>query len=226
MILRPPTIEDLDNDSVIVFNRDALLQKQFDQDHVKGILMMQDEIKKIETKLAETKQQQVTDQAQLEKLRTERAKVSLKEGSGFVRVQRDKKLAELDQQIKDLDNALRFVPDNLKELEKQLAEAKEKFAAEARDELLNKQKEVTSQAKELSKQLVAQLKSACEINQQLQTVYDQYKQLHQLTKVDFLGAKFAEPSLGLLNYLYEFLRGELEEGKHCRMAPPGDLPPL
>jgi len=222
--IRPATTKDLDDDNVAILGqgqREALMQERNKQFHIKGVRRMKEAIKTIETKLAKIRQQQVTDQAELERLREKRARLFVEDSAKHVA-----RIAKLDEQIEKLRTFINGLPDVITVLEKQLAEAKKKFAAEARNELLNKQKEVTEQAKELSEQLVEQLRVAVDTNQKLQVAYSKYQQLHNLTKVDLLGANFAEPSLGLLEYLYSFLKSELTEGKHCRMAMPGGLPPI
>ncbi|MGB2864860.1 MAG: hypothetical protein WBC05_16150 [Sedimentisphaerales bacterium] len=207
-----PTTEDLDNPNIHFLNREPLLQERFQTEHKKGIKVMQNEIKKIKTKLAEIKRQQVTDQAGLERLREKRARLFVEDLT-----KHSKQIAKLDTDIEKLQTFITGLPDVITVLEGQLQTANAKFAAEARDELLNTQKKVTEQTTVLSKELVAKLKEAVETNQKLRQKYAEYKQLSDLTKIDFLGNKFAEPSQQMLDYLYGFLSGELQ-GKHCRLT--------
>jgi len=216
-----PTVEDLDDPNVMLLDREPLLQEQHRNDHVKGILIMQKAIAKIETKLTEIKKQQIDETTNLNQLREKRARLFVEDST-----KHSKQIAKLDADIDKLRTFITGLPDIITVLEKQLQTAKAKYAAEARNELLDKQKEVTKLCKELSKQLVAQLKVAVETNQKLQVVYRQYQNLYELTKIDFLGAMFAEPSLGLLEYLFGFLDGELNKGLHCRRSSSGGLPPL
>ena len=182
---------------------------------------MQNEIKKIKTKLAEIKRQQVTDQAELERLREKRAQLFVKDST-----KHSKQIAKLDTDIEKLRTFITGLPDVITVLEKQLQTANAKFAAEARDELLNTQKAKAKEVVNLGTDLVAKLKEAVESNQKLHTAYAQYKQIHDLTKVDLLGSKMCEPSNGMLDCLYGFLKGELEDGKHCRLTLPPPSPQI
>jgi len=211
--IQNPTVEDLD---IVEFvsqeQREALKQEDFRQLHIKGIMIMRKQIKKIEAKLAETKNQRIVNEKDLERIREQRARLFVKDSK-----KHKIEIAKLDTEIDKLRNFVANTPAVINVLERQLAEAKQKFAAEAKDELASQQKAVTSEALKLSKQLVAQLKAAVDTNQKLHTAYGQYKKLHDLTKSDSLGNHFAEPSIQMLGFLYGHLRGELEEGKHVRM---------
>jgi len=170
---------------------------------------MQKEIIKIQTQIAQTKKELNDNQAELEGLRMERAKVSLQKNQGA-------RLTELNKLIAQKHYDVDCAPDVIVELEKQLTEAKAVYAVEDRDRLLTQHKAAAEQAMKLSKQLVEQLRLACKTNKELHAAYARNKQLQEMTNMDFLGVRFAEPSAGMLEYLYGFLRGELEDGRHCR----------
>jgi uncharacterized phage infection (PIP) family protein YhgE len=208
----------LDDPNVIIFNREPLLQEQVKRDHVKGVRRMQNEIKQIEAKLAETKAKLIADESELTRLREQRAQLVVRSSKKHAA-----KIEELDTQIEKLRNFITNTPACIAVLQDQLQAAKAKYAAENRDALLNSQKEITKKAKELSKELVRLLAEAVKVNNKLQEAYSRYQSLHDLTKIDFLGSKFAEPSLGMLNYLYDFLKAELEEGKHERIVTAGEV---
>jgi len=208
-------MDDLDNDNAAILNRQPLKQEQFQRDHIFGVHKMKNDVQRLEAQIASAKKQQIDNTAELEGLRMERGRVSLQKNSAA-------KLTELNKLIAQKGYDAECAPAVITELERQLAEAKQKLATETRDELLNKQKDIAEQAKSLSKALVDRLKVAVEVNQQLHQVYAQYKSLADLTHQDFLGSHIAEPSNGMLDYLFSFLKGELEEGRHCRkeMSPP------
>ncbi len=214
--VRPPTLDDLDDDNVVLFNREPLVQRQFKQFHNKGVLIMQETIDKIVQKLSEVNNRLVGNQAELEGLRSQRAKLAIDDQK-----KNSVAIKQLDKQIDDLNRAIENAPPIIRELEEQLAEAQSKVAAENREQILNDQKTVAKEIESLSKGLVAKLKLAKEINDQLRQAYNQYNQLKEQTGANVLSVKSCEPSSQMLEYLYGFLKGELE-GRHCRvlLTPP------
>ena len=168
---------------------------------------MQKQIANLQAQIAKTKQKQSDNQTEREGLLQQRASL----------VVADKSTKEIDKQIAELRTAIDGTPAVLALYTKQLAEAKQKLAADNRDQLLNEQKQAAATALKLSKELVQLLAKAVGVNSELHAAYKRYQQLYDLTKVDLLGSHFAEPSNGLLEYLYGFLKAELEEGTHCRV---------
>ena len=218
-----PTVDMLDDDNITICDREPLLQERFHDDHVKGIRIMQEEIRKIRDKIDVLKESLENKKTYVEQYRTKRAAITTK---GDLTALNKRDVANIDCQIKKLQTAIVNIPSELQLLESQLAEAERKFAAEAREELLEKQKEITKQCQEASTALVGHLKLAVEANKNLRTAYDQYGELRKLTGVDLLGSKIALPSGEMLEYVYGFLKSEKEEGKHCRIILPSGCPQI
>jgi len=223
-IISDPTVDDLDNDNVTMFDRAPLLQQRFQNDHIRGIIAMQKEIKKIATKLTETKQQFDEAQKELQSIRAERAKVCLQKHTGALKTNWTKRLNDLDEKIRLLDNAVRFAPDVIKELERQLTEAKQKYAAEAREELLIKQQQDANEIVTLSKELVELLDKATRVNDQLFAAYDRHNALQKSTGENLIPVKACEPSRQMLKLVSETLHSECYEGKHTRRILAGEVP--
>ena len=218
-----PTTDMLDDPNITIVNREPLLQERFNDDHIRGIRIMQQEIKKIRDKIDVLKESLENKKTYVEQYREKRAAINTKDDLTALN-KRD--VANIDCQIKKLQTAIVNIPSEIQLLESQLAEAERKFAAEAREELLEKQKSLATEMQELSEHLVELLAEAVEANKNLRTAYDQYGELRKLTGVDLLGSKIALPSGEMLEYVYGFLKGELENGQHCRTILPAGCPQI
>jgi len=150
------------------------------------------QIAKLEANIAKTKKKLIDDSAELEGLLTQRAQFIVD----------GKNVKHIDQQIAELRTNIDGMPSVIDIYQKGLVEARRKLAVEDRDKLLDNEKVAVAKAMKLSRQLVAQLAAAVDTN----------KELH----VAYLGDHFAEPSHGMLEFLFGFLKGELKDGIHCR----------
>jgi len=164
------------------------------------------QIAKLEANIAKTKKKLIDDSAELEGLLTQRAQFIVD----------GKNVKHIDQQIAELRTNIDGMPSVIDIYQKGLVEARRKLAVEDRDKLLDNEKVAVAKAMKLSRQLVAQLAAAVDTNKELHVAYVEYKKLHEMTNVDLLGDHFAEPSHGMLEFLFGFLKGELKDGIHCR----------
>ena len=181
-------------------------------DRAKGAAKMLAEKVRIEKQLADLQKKKADSQIELEKLRGERAKITLSNKNGKL----DKELSQLNNKIAQLNFDIDAGPDVVKVLETSLAAATAKIAAENRDATLDAQKAAAKQCQDLSEKLVKQLEVANGTNEVLSACYLRYQNLAKETNVDVLTARFAEPSRGMLAFVYGHLRDELKEGRHVR----------
>ena len=194
---------------------DALPVDNVNGDKMKAAAVMLKEKARVEKQLADLQKKKADSQIELEKLRGERAKITLSNKNGKL----DKELSQLNNKIAQLNFDIDAGPDVVKVLETSLAAATAKIAAENRDATLDAQKAAAKQCQDLSEKLVKQLEVANGTNEVLSACYLRYQNLAKETGVDVLTARFAEPSRGMLDFLYGHLKGELKDGKHCRSIP-------
>jgi len=209
----------MDNPAKTILNiqaghaRDAVPTDNVTADKQKGSAKLLSDKSQIQKRLAEEKQMFSQAKESIETLRSERAEISLKDG-------KDKELAELDRRIGLVNAELLNAPAVISLLETQLAEAEAKIAAESRDATLDAQKAAGKKCLELSTKLVGLLEQAVGINAVLVNTLNSYQALYKRTNIDTLGSHFAEPSRGMLDFLFQHLRGELKDGRHVRLTTP------
>jgi len=162
----------------------------------------------IEQKITDTENLFEMDKKTLENLRSERAKLLLD----------GKDTKDKDKAIFRLEHITANAPAVITELESQLTSAQKKTEQTERNKLLSQQKKIAAEVESLSKELVAILGTAMEINGKLNSAYHQYCLLRKSTGESVISQNVTQGSAGMLKYVYEVCQKEVS-GKPVMRQP-------
>ena len=166
----------------------------------------------IENKIQATTAAQRRDSKLIDELRQERAKLSI-EGDN----KNSKRITCIDNEIIKLTTAIGNYPAELELLQQNLATENQRIAQNERDTLLEKQNEVAENIENLSQQFIEALKTANEINNQLQAALQAYSGLQQKTGETVLSNEHCQGSQDYLRVLLETMEYQMA-GTHTAMA--------
>ena len=187
---------------------------------------------KIDDKIALAEQKVIEQRARFEKrkkelegLVKERAKL---QASVILDDQKDdKRIAVVDKQRSEIHAELEIYPDLIKEMEAKLGALRKEREDGILKQNLARQRKVAKEIEEKSRELVAALGKADEINNILIELWKQCSGLAKLTNQRVVSAYVTGGSRGSLGQLYGMIKWEVKEGKprpSPHFSPPG--PPI
>jgi len=174
-------------------------------------------VQEIQTQIEATQENLITDKEVLEGLRADRAKLAVENST-----KNSTKIALLDKQITTLRDKIDNTPAVISELENQLAAEQERLAQAEAAILLEKQNEVADEVEVLSKNFIALLKKANDVNEHLLAALTAEAGLAQKTGQQVLG-DYCQGSRGSLSMLLETMQAQLA-GQHTNIVGPGLVP--
>lgn len=184
-----------------------------------------DKIAVSERKLEETKTKFETDKTNLISLIRQRAKL---EAEAVLDNKQDgKRIIEIDRQRDKLRSRIEIYPDLIKEMESRVEASKKEKEEGILKRNLDRQKKVAREIEVKSRELVATLGKADEINTSLTKLWEQRSDLAKLTNQKVVSPHVTGGSQGSLNQLYGLIRWEVEKGE-SRPSPrfPSPGPPI
>jgi myosin heavy subunit len=188
-------------------------------------MKIDDKISLAERKLEETKVKFEADKADLTSLIKQRAKL---EAEAVLENKRDtKRITEIERQRDRLRSQIEIYPDLIKEVEAKIGALRKEKEDGILKENLARQRKVAKEIEEKSRELVATLGKADEINTSLGKLWEQCSGLAKLTNQSMISPHVTGGSQGTLRQLYGILKWEVVEGKSRpspRFPPPG--PPI
>jgi uncharacterized protein YoxC len=184
-----------------------------------------DKISLAERKLEETKAKFEADKADLTSLIKQRAKLEAE--AVFDNKQDGKRIIKIDRQRDRLRSQLEIYPDLIKEMESRVEASKKEKEEGILKQNLIRQRKVAKEIEEKSRELVATLGKADEINTSLTKLWEQCSGLAKLTNQRVISPHVTGGSQGTLKQLYGIIKWEVEEGK-SRPSPrfPSPGPPI
>jgi len=176
-------------------------------------------------KLAEQRTKFEDRKKELDGLVKERAKL---QASAILENQKDdKRIAIVDKQRSEIHAELEIYPSLISEMETKIETLKKEKEEGILKQNLARQKKIGKEIEEKSRELVAALGKANEINNSLRKLQEQYVDLAKLTNQKIISPYVTSGSQGSLSQLYGIIKWEVEEGKSRpspRFSHPG--PPI
>ena len=168
----------------------------------------------IENQIATVTAAQRTNSKLIDKLRQERAKLSVENAN-----KNQQKISKIDDEMLKLRVAIENYPSELKLLEENLAAENQRIAQAEMDKLLEQQQEISDEVTLLSKGFVAILKKANDINTQLIAALTAETNLAQKTGQQVL-TEYCHGSIDSLRMLLERMEAQLD-GQHTQLVGAG-----
>lgn len=161
-------------------------------------------VAEIQEQINQTIACQTANEAKLEALRAERAHLVCETD-----VNNDVKIDSLDKQIASLRDVIDNTPAVVKELERILTARERRNAEKERDSLVKQQLEAADEVCVYSKNFVALLEKALDVNSQLQAVLSAYHSLQAKTGQEILSENHCHGSADYLRVLKETMQAQM-----------------